>query len=83
MAKYICEAKAPMGDGDGGLLRPLDVREFTADPGAPWRLLPDDEEAEKPVEPDEPPPGPKVSLPAATTLTGATAPPKPAGTTED
>ena len=44
MAHYRFEGLAPRDDGDGGLLRPLDVIEFTADPGAPWRLLPDDED---------------------------------------
>ena len=82
MAHYRFEGLAPRDDGDG-LLRPLDVREFTADPGAPWRLLPDDEAAEKPAEVPAEPSGPKVGGTAGATPAASTAPPKPAGTTED
>jgi len=52
MASYVYEGGNPRGDGDGGLVRPGDVREFDSEPAwGPWRLL----EAGDPLLPPEPP----------------------------
>lgn len=49
MAEYRYMGPGPQEDGDGGLIRPLDVREFDEDPGRPWEPL----DEEKAAEPDD------------------------------
>lgn len=52
MARYVYEGPGPQDDGDGGIVRPLDVREFDAElPWGPWRLL----DGGDPQAPPEPP----------------------------
>jgi len=36
MAQYRYGGKEPVHEDDGGILRPLDVREFDQAPGEPW-----------------------------------------------
>ena len=80
MARYVYEGRAPRDDGDGGLLRPLDEREFDTDPGAPWRELPEPDEPEKPAEAPAPPAGPKVGGTATAPPASSTATPRTEGT---
>jgi hypothetical protein len=74
--EYEYQGPGPHDDGDGGTVRPGDVREFDTEPDwGPWRLIEPDEP--KPVTPPEeksPPPatpvvitpdGPKPPPPAA------------------
>jgi hypothetical protein len=51
MAQYRYGGKEPVPDGEGGILRPLELREFGEPPGEPW------EPVDAPAEdaPDEPP----------------------------
>jgi hypothetical protein len=52
MAQYRYGGKEPVPDGQGGILRPLDTREFGEPPGEPWELA---EAAPQDAPPDEPP----------------------------
>ena len=57
MARYVYEGPGPQEDGEGGTVRPGDVREFDAEPAwGPWRELPAGDPAQ--------PPAPEVALPA-------------------
>jgi hypothetical protein len=73
VARYVYEGTAPEADGDGGLVRPLDVREFDADPGwGAWRRLGDGDpqNAPEPLQavPALPPaPPPAADMPATGT----------------
>jgi hypothetical protein len=80
MAHYRYEGLAPADDGGGGLLRPLDEREFDAPPGAPWRLIPEPQAPEKPAETPAEPAGPKVGGAATGAAPASTTPPKAEGT---
>jgi hypothetical protein len=52
--RYVYEGPGPEEDGDGGIVRPLDVREFDAPPGwGLWRELAGGD----PQQPPEPPSG--------------------------
>jgi len=77
MAQYQYAGPGPHDDGEGGIVRPGDVREFGEEPDwGPWRLLPGPEPdgAEKAAEP------PATQAPAPTPVrppTAATPPPAP------
>jgi hypothetical protein len=66
--KYIYEGPGPQDDGDGGIVRPGDVRDFGQEPDwGPWRL------ADDPVA-DAPSPAPGAEMPAESPATLAPAP---------
>jgi hypothetical protein len=57
MAQYRYGGLEPVPDGQGGIVRPLDTREFDAPPGEPWEPVeatPEDAPADEPPA-DEPP----------------------------
>jgi hypothetical protein len=78
MAQYEYAGPGPIGDGDGGIVRPGDVREFGAEPDwGPWRLL--DEPPEAAETPSQPP---ATGAPAPPPVSpGAASTPPPAPTT--
>jgi hypothetical protein len=52
MAQYRYGGKEPVPDGQGGILRPLDVCEFGEPPGEPWEAVePQQDAAPGPGEP--------------------------------
>lgn len=71
MPSYEYQGPGPHDDGDGGIVRPGDVREFGGEPAwGPWRLLPepDPQAAEEPSAPPAtpaPPPSPASPPPAS------------------
>jgi hypothetical protein len=84
MPRYVYEGPAPHDDGDGGLARPGDVRDFSEEPAwGPWRLLADDDPLQSPdaaTEPPGPPPGPSADPDADGPPAAAGAPLAPTGT---
>ncbi len=78
MARYVYEGQAPEENGEGGVVRPLDVREFDEAPGwGLWRELAEDD-AQQPPEPPSalpqpsrlPAPEPDAQRPAGLPATG-------------
>jgi hypothetical protein len=58
--RYVYEGPGPADDGDGGLVRPLDVREFDGDPPwGLWRRLAEDDAQQPPEPPSALPPPPR------------------------
>jgi hypothetical protein len=73
MPRYVYAGPGPVDDGEGGIVRPGDIRGTEPDWG-PWDELPDDDEdgAEEPAEaPAVPAPATERARPA----TASTAPP--------
>ena len=68
MAKYQYGGKEPVPDGEGGMVRPGEVREFTKLPGyGPWERVPEDAQDEPPAPaPPAPPPAPAAPSSTAT-----------------
>lgn len=70
--QYVYEGPGPQEDGEGGIVRPLDVREFDSEPDwGPWRLL----------APETPGAAPAVQAPAAAPASPPPASPAPPVTT--
>ena len=86
--RYVYEGPGPHDDGDGGLVRPGDVREYDAEPPwGPWRLLAADDPLNAPEPPESAPapPPPPAAVPDAVRPPAASTPPpatplKPTGT---
>jgi hypothetical protein len=56
MAQYRYGGKEPVHEDDGGILRPLELREFDEPPGEPWEAVEAPEPpAEPAAEPDQAP----------------------------
>ena len=53
MAQYRYGGLEPVPDGEGGIVRPLEVREFGEPPGEPWEPV---EAAEQDAPADDAPP---------------------------
>ena len=68
MARYRYAGPGPQEDGDGGIARPGDVREFADEPAwGPWEPLPDEDGgavSDSPA-PATPAPAPAAVSPAA------------------
>ena len=62
MALYRYGGTEPVHEDDGGILRPLDVREFADPPGDPWEPL---DAPEAPAEAPAPPPADEPPAKAA------------------
>lgn len=71
MPRFQYAGQAPVDDGEGGVVRPGDIRDTEPDWG-PWTELPDEDGPEKPADvPAVPAPVTERARPA----TAATAPP--------
>lgn len=78
MARYEYAGPGPHDDGQGGIVRPGDVRDFAAEPSwGPWRLLDEPAAPETSEKPSEPPPTPTPAPAPASVPTPTTAPPGP------
>ena len=69
MTDYVYQGPGPVVTPEGEIVHPNDVRGFTEDPGAPWRLL-SEALADGPAPVVNMPAGQPVSVPLKTAVAG-------------